>query len=86
MWNCLRDDREIADVSEEPTTKRKRIDTSLDVGEGQPVHDKPIFRAHLGHVKTDHFVDFISRLCFLQDVADCMRHPKTETRQWSDKL
>ena len=29
MWNCLRDKREIADVSEEPPAKRKRIDTGL---------------------------------------------------------
>ena len=122
MWNCLREEREIADVSEEPPAKRKRIDTGLvqtlisahndaenwqtkrqilsifvndfsktelqemipglskwridqsrchatDVGEGQPIHDKPIFRARLDPVKTDHFVDYISRPCFLQDVA-----------------
>ena len=29
MWNCLRDEREIADVSEEPPAKRKRMDTGL---------------------------------------------------------
>ena len=29
MWNCLRDERVIADVSEEPPAKRKRIDTGL---------------------------------------------------------
>ena len=114
MWNCLQEEREIADVSEEPAAKRKRIDTGLvqtltsahndaenwqtkrqilslfvndfsktelqemiaglskwridqarchatDVGEGQSIHDKPIFRARLDPVKTDHFVDYISR-------------------------
>ena len=29
MWNCLREEREIADVSEDPPAKRKRIDTGL---------------------------------------------------------
>ena len=29
MWNCLRDEREIADVSEEPPAKRKRMDIGL---------------------------------------------------------
>ena len=127
MWNCLRDEREIADVSEEPPAKRKRIDTGLvqtlisahndaenwqtkrqilslfvndfsktqlqemilglskcridearchatDVGESQP-----IFRARLDHVKTDHFVDYISRPCFLQDVAYGTRKLKLDS-------
>ena len=38
-------------------------------GKGQPVTDKPIFRARLDPVKVDHFLDFISRPEFLQDVA-----------------
>ena len=122
MWNCLPDERESADVSEEPPAKRKRINTGLvqtlisthndaenwqtkrqilslfvndlsktelqemipglwkwwidqarchttEVGEGQPIHDKLIFGTHLDPVKTDHFIDYISRSCFLQDVA-----------------
>ncbi|XP_073242488.1 acetylcholinesterase-like [Porites lutea] len=132
MWNCLREETEIADVSEQPPAKRKRIDTGLvqtlisahndaenwqtkrqilslfvndfsktelqemmpglskwridqarchatDVGEGQPIHDKPIFRARLDHVKTDHFVDYISRPCFLQDVAYGTRKLKLDS-------
>lgn len=122
MWSCLREERELADMDEEPPAKRKRIDTGLvqtlisahndaenwqtkrqilslfvndfsktelqqmipgltkwrvdqarchatDVGEGQPLLDKPIFRIRLDPVKTDHFIDYISRPCFLQDVA-----------------
>ena len=132
MWNCLREEREITDVSEEPPAKRKRIDTGLvqtlisahndaenwqtkrqilslfvndfsktelqemipglskwridqarchatDVGEGQPIHDKPIFRVRLDPVKTDHFVDYISRPCFLQDVAYGTRKVKLDS-------
>lgn len=49
---------------------------TIDVGEGQPVVETPIFRTRLDPVKTDQFIDYISRPCFLQDVAD------VEIRQW----
>jgi len=42
---------------------------ATEVGEGQPIHNKLIFCTRLDPVKTDHFVDYISRSCFLQDVA-----------------
>ena len=42
---------------------------AIDVGEGQPVVETSIFRTRLDPVKTDHFIDYISRPCFLQDVA-----------------
>ena len=29
MWSCLREERELADMDEEPPAKRKRIDTGL---------------------------------------------------------
>ena len=56
-----------------PGLSKWRIDQArrhaIDVGEGQPVVETPIFRIRLDPVKTDHFIDFISRPCFLQDVA-----------------
>ena len=42
---------------------------ATDVGEGQPIHDKLTFCTQLDSVKMDHFVDYISRSCFFQDVA-----------------
>ena len=42
---------------------------ATDVGEGQPFLYKPVFRTRLDPVKTDHFIDYVSRSCFLQDVA-----------------
>ena len=56
-----------------PGLSKWRIDQAhrhaIDVGEGQPVVETPIFRMRLDPVKTDHFIDFMSRPCFLQDVA-----------------
>ena len=42
---------------------------ATDVGEGQPLPYKPIFRTRLDPVKMDHFIDYVPRPCFLQDVA-----------------
>ena len=39
------------------------------VGAGQQVDPKPIYRARLDAVQTDHFLDFISQPAYLQDVA-----------------
>lgn len=132
MWSCLREEREVRDVENEPPAKKKRLDTGLvetlisahndaenwqtkrqilslfvndfsktelqemipglskwridqarrhaiDVGEGQPVVETPIFRTRLDPVKTDHFIDFISRPCFLQDVAYGTRKLKLDS-------
>ena len=132
LWNCVREETELGNVSEEPSAKRKRMDTGLvetlisahndaenwqtkrqilslfvndfsktelqqmipdlskwridqarrhaiDVGEGQPLPDKPIFRTRLDPVKTDHFIDNISRPCFLQDVAYGTRKLKLDS-------
>lgn len=38
-------------------------------GKGQPVDSNPIFRTRLDPPKVDHFLDFVSRPEFLQDVA-----------------
>ncbi|XP_064653010.1 uncharacterized protein LOC135503381 [Lineus longissimus] len=40
-----------------------------DVGQAQPVPLEPITRSRLDNVKVDHFLDFISRPEFVQDVA-----------------
>ena len=132
LWNCVREETELGNVSGEPSAKRKRMDTGLvdtlisahndaenwqtkrqilslfvndfsktelqqmiqglskwridqarrhaiDVGEGQPLSDKPIFRTRLDPVKTDHFIDYISRPCFLQDVAYGTRKLKLDS-------
>ena len=132
MWSCLREEREVRDVGNEPPAKKKQLDTGLvetlisahndaenwqtkrqilslfvndfsktelqemipglskwridqarrhaiDVGEGQPVVETPIFRTRLDPVKTDHFIDFISRPCFLQDVAYGTRKLKLDS-------
>ena len=56
-----------------PGLSKWRIDQArchaTDVGEGQPIHDKHTFCTQLDSVKIDHFVDYISRSCFFQDVA-----------------
>ena len=52
---------------------------ATDEGEGQPLLDKPIFRIRLDRVKTDHFIDYISRPCFLQDVAYGTRKLKLDS-------
>ena len=40
-----------------------------DVGQAQPVPHEPITRSRLDEIKVDHFLDFISRPEFIQDVA-----------------
>ena len=68
-----------------PGLSNWRIDQAcqhvIDVGEGQPVVETPIFRTHLDPVnlKTDHFIDYISRPCFLQDVAYGTRKLKLDS-------
>ena len=66
-----------------PGLSKWRIDQArrhaIDVGEGQPVVETPIFRTRLDPVKTDHFIDFISRPCFLQDVAYGTRKLKLDS-------
>ncbi|XP_064621124.1 uncharacterized protein LOC135484023 [Lineus longissimus] len=53
--------------------KQKRIDKArkhaTEVGQAQPVHMEPVTRSHMDEVKVDHFLHFISRPEFLQDVA-----------------
>ena len=48
-------------------------------GKGMPSISRPIHRTRLDPVKTDHFLDFISRPCFLQDVAYGMRKLKLDS-------
>ena len=66
-----------------PGLSKWRIDQArrhaIDLGEGQPVVETPIFRIRLDPVKTDHFIDFISRPCFLQDVAYGTRKLKLDS-------
>ena len=66
-----------------PGLSKWRIDQArrhaIDVGEGQPLVETPIFRTRLDPVKTDHFIDYISRPCFLQDVAYGTRKLKLDS-------
>ena len=66
-----------------PGLSKWRIDQArrhaIDVGEGQPVVETSIFRTRLDPVKTDHFIDYISRPCFLQDVAYGTRKLKLDS-------
>ena len=66
-----------------PGLSKWRIDQArchaTDVGEGQPLLYKPIFRTRLDPVKTDHFIDYVSRPCFLQDVAYGTRKLKLDS-------
>ena len=48
-------------------------------GKGMPFICRPIHRTRLDPVKTDHFLDFISRPCFLQDVAYGTRKLKLDS-------
>ena len=48
-------------------------------GKGMPSISRPIHRTRLDPVKTDHFLDFISRPCFLQDVAYGTRKLKLDS-------
>ena len=66
-----------------PGLTKWRVDQArchaTDVGEGQPLLDKPIFHIRLDRVKTDHFIDYISRPCFLQDVEYGTRKRKLDS-------
>ena len=66
-----------------PGLSKWRIDQArrhaIDVGKGQPLVETPIFRTRLDPVKTDHFIDYISRPCFLQDVAYGTRKLKLDS-------
>jgi len=66
-----------------PGISKWRIDRArrhaIDVGVGQPPVEQPIYRTRLEPVKTDHFIDFISRPCFLQDVAYGTRKLKLDS-------
>ena len=48
-------------------------------GKGMPSISRPIHRTRLDPVKTDHFLDFISRPCFLQDVTYGTRKLKLDS-------
>lgn len=48
-------------------------------GRGSPIISRPIHRTRLDPVKTDHFLDFISRPCLLQDVAYGTRKLKLDS-------
>ena len=56
-----------------PGLSKWRIDQAhchaTDVGEGQHLLYKPIFPTRLNPMKTDDFIDYVSRPYFLQDVA-----------------
>ncbi|KXJ05912.1 hypothetical protein AC249_AIPGENE28663 [Exaiptasia diaphana] len=56
-----------------PGLSKWRIDQARNhatqLGKGQPLLEKPIYRARIDNAKVDHFLDFISRPEFLQDVA-----------------
>lgn len=49
------------------------------VGHGLPTISHPIHRTRLDPSKTDHFLDFISKPCFLQDVAYGTRKLKLDS-------
>ena len=42
---------------------------ATETGKGQPILEKPIYRARIKNAKVDHFLDYISRPELLQDVA-----------------
>ena len=52
---------------------KRRIDQArnhaTETGKGQPILEKPIYRARIENAKVDHFLDYISRPELLQDVA-----------------
>lgn len=56
-----------------PGLSKWRIDQARDhatkSGRGQPVAEKQIFRSRINNDQMDHFLDFVSRPEFLQDVA-----------------
>ena len=56
-----------------PGLSKWRIDQArqhaTEVGEGQLVPEKPIFRTRIDPMKVDHFINYISRSDLLQDVA-----------------
>ena len=56
-----------------PGLSKWRIDQArqhaIKTGKGQPVPSQPIFRQKIEQSKIDHFIDFISRPEFIQDVA-----------------
>ena len=56
-----------------PGLSKGRIDQArnhaTETGKGQPILEKPIYRARIENAKVDHFLDYISRPELLQDVA-----------------
>ncbi|XP_015759339.1 PREDICTED: uncharacterized protein LOC107338616 isoform X3 [Acropora digitifera] len=56
-----------------PGLSKWRIDQArnhaTETGKGQPILEKPIYRARIETAKVDHFLDYISRPELLQDVA-----------------
>ena len=56
-----------------PGLSKWRIDQArnhaTETGKGQPILEKPIYRARIENAKVDHFLDYISRPELLQDVA-----------------
>ena len=56
-----------------PGLSKWRIDQAhnhaTETGKGQPIMEKPIYRAGIEKAKLDHFLDYISRPELLQDVA-----------------
>lgn len=56
-----------------PGLSKWRIDQARQHGteawKGQPLTEIPSFHTRIGHEKVDHFIEYISRLEFVQDVA-----------------
>ena len=56
-----------------PDLSKGRIDQArnhaTEAGKGQPILEKPLYRARIENAKVDHFFDYISRPELLQDVA-----------------
>ena len=56
-----------------PGLAKWRIDQArnyaTETGKGQPILEKPIYRARIENAKVHHFLDYISRPELLQDVA-----------------
>ena len=56
-----------------PGLSKWRIDQArnhaTETGKGQPILEKPIYRARIENAKVEHFLDYISRPELLQDVA-----------------
>ena len=52
---------------------KERIDQArnhaTETGKGQPILEKPLYRARIENAKVDHFLDYLSRPELLQDVA-----------------